>query len=1063
MACAMMSAVEDRSQTITNGLVLNMRKKYRGINPDFLAELRRCIHITSVSNKSLRRCVERMHGKFLVHQKSKNKEVLDRFLQDPFSMPKTRENNTEEERIPTKQTKESVPFNKDVKGIRKKLVNMEERNETLVDEKIKLEVQLETVKEQVDNTAAVCKLLQESLVIAEKSKMKQTKTMSDQVQHLNKKLQIKKDKIKHLTHCIKEVNAVKIMKENEQVMMEEAKTNAELNASKAEEHLCELKRKMKSTVDSCRKKVKKMSTDSKDTTITIIEMEQQVKELKLQNEELTKIMNTDIVKTFKDGRYKDEIREVIMELLAMNVSIRKVDGVIKTILKKLAGKDVEQLPSAWLKSHLLVEARSLADIQLAEVMLKGQDLDAENGHCLHGDATTKFHSKYQDFEVTMADGNTMTLGIVDQIGGDAESTFDSFMYRIKELAGAIQQGTETENTAKLLASLKTTMSDQGPINPLFNQQLKTMREDLLPVALENWGSLSNDMRVQIGSMSNFYCKMHLIVNLEEEAKKALKTFENVVVQDGTNKHSFSTSEPGAARLVRTACKAFTTRGSEEAGIPHLLEAHLNNLGLKNKMVTFCGNRVNILCVNAAAVYYHRHHIADLIHSLPNPNQLLRAVAVDAQEKAFLAGTRALGIIGKTVTGPFWRLLNNMDILGLNEHLLTMKIQFNRWSQDASSILEGESLFNEELVQMHVDDQYEELFRDSSDEDFQIMTQQALELMMASMLIVLERQAVDQLPGGKYWNPSEHLKARAANVPATNVVSERDFAVLDMLVRQKPSARILSHEAMIMWMNNGTVAWLDNLSPEEKEKKMAQARQSSADILQRYKTRREAIKRHRMDSLLQKQEQKKEKERREKNKRVCLTNSLAKLGGVWRSLAEVDNYLKCQKSDKDNVQALVTQLQFHKIVLKAEGGKELFQQSVTKDGKIHIYNCTELRQNLLEVLKINQVESEEAEVETMLEPQPAMTYRSEEDTNVRFVEEKRKLVERLNAARQKRAKKTQKDKLSECLKDTEQLVGKRVKHNCCEEGNTTPVWYAGTVLKISQATSNAINTVLHNQV
>lgn len=86
-------------------------------------------------------------------------------------------------------------------------------------------------------------------------------------------------------------------------------------------------------------------------------------------------------------------------------------------------------------------------------------------------------------------------------------------------------------------------------------------------------------------------------------------------------------------------------------------------------------------------------------------------------------------------------------------------------------------------------------------------------------------------------------------------------MLDMLVRQKPSAWILSHEAMIMWMNNGTVAWLDNLSPEEKEKKMAQARQSSADILQRYKTRREAIKRHRMDFLLQKQEQKK---RREKN-------------------------------------------------------------------------------------------------------------------------------------------------------------------------------------------------------
>lgn len=125
--------------------------------------------------------------------------------------------------------------------------------------------------------------------------------------------------------------------------------------------------------------------------------------------------------------------------------------------------------------------------------------------------------------------------------------------------------------------------------------------------------------------------------------------------------------------------------------------------------------------------------------------------VDAQERACLAGVRALGIIDKTITGPFWRLLNAPDsnILSINEHLLNMKIQFEQWSQDASSLLEGGTLFSQDIVEQHQDILFEELFRESADEDFQVLTQQALELAMSAMQILLERQAADQLPGGKY--------------------------------------------------------------------------------------------------------------------------------------------------------------------------------------------------------------------------------------------------------------------------------------------------------------------------
>ena len=40
--------------------------------------------------------------------------------------------------------------------------------------------------------------------------------------------------------------------------------------------------------------------------------------------------------TFENGKYVDEVQEVIMDLLALNVSMSKVNEVIRTVLHKLA-------------------------------------------------------------------------------------------------------------------------------------------------------------------------------------------------------------------------------------------------------------------------------------------------------------------------------------------------------------------------------------------------------------------------------------------------------------------------------------------------------------------------------------------------------------------------------------------------------------------------------------------------------------------------------------------------------------------------------------------------------
>ena len=180
-----------------------------------------------------------------------------------------------------------------------------------------------------------------------------------------------------------------------------------------------------------------------------------------------------------------------------------------------------------------------------------------------------------------------------------------------------------------------------------------------------------------------------------------------------------------------------------------------------------------------------------------------------------AGVRSLGIINKLITGPFWRLIEKKgSILELNPHFLQMKNKLEVWGIDASPLLRGEPMFDPKNVELHCDKIWDQLFMQTENVSFHTLTQQALEMCMHSLLLVLERLSHDQLPGGKYFLPSDSVKKIAKNVPKTNKISEADFAMLDLLIRKKPNASINALDALIMWSQNKTMKWLDTLSSGE---------------------------------------------------------------------------------------------------------------------------------------------------------------------------------------------------------------------------------------------------------
>ena len=82
---------------------------------------------------------------------------------------------------------------------------------------------------------------------------------------------------------------------------------------------------------------------------------------------------------------------------------------------------------------------------------------------------------------------------------------------------------------------------------------------------------------------------------------------------------------------------------------------------------------------------------------------------DVENQVHLAGLRALGIVDKVITGPYWRILEAPgSILDLNPYLLQMKLSLEEWCKDASGLLEGDKLFRD--VEIHDDDIYAELMK-----------------------------------------------------------------------------------------------------------------------------------------------------------------------------------------------------------------------------------------------------------------------------------------------------------------------------------------------------------------
>ena len=143
-------------------------------------------------------------------------------------------------------------------------------------------------------------------------------------------------------------------------------------------------------------------------------------------------------------------------------------------------------------------------------------------------------------------------------------------------------------------------------------------------------------------------------------------------------------------------KSVQERGCEKSGkMISFATAMKENYGLDRiPLYSFLGNRSNILILNGAGVYFMYQTLLTFFDNIEKENKLLAAVW-DLEVLPYYAACKALGLIGKLLTGPLWRLMvSEKNVLKMSPHYQKMLECFELWAIDASSFLSGDvSLFS----------------------------------------------------------------------------------------------------------------------------------------------------------------------------------------------------------------------------------------------------------------------------------------------------------------------------------------------------------------------------------
>ena len=199
----------------------------------------------------------------------------------------------------------------------------------------------------------------------------------------------------------------------------------------------------------------------------------------------------------------------------------------------------------------------------------GEEYAKKENTSLLSDETSKFGLKFEGFHAADDTGRMWVLGVRQMVTKSSQNILD-VLHQILRDIDDVCASTDNTLSKTILMNIVSTMSDRAATQIKFNELLEEYREHILKETMgTNWDILSNDEQLSCSKLCNFFCGLHVLVHIADAASKSMIETEKGFFGDNlpiSNKSFLKANEPGTARLIRTACKAFARGADEKNGV-----------------------------------------------------------------------------------------------------------------------------------------------------------------------------------------------------------------------------------------------------------------------------------------------------------------------------------------------------------------------------------------------------------------------------------------------------------------------------------------------------------------
>ena len=410
-----------------------------------------------------------------------------------------------------------------------------------------------------------------------------------------------------------------------------------------------------------------------------------------------------------------------------------------------------------------------------------------------------------------------------------------------------------------------------------------------------------------------FCGMHLGVNLRAAQIKSINDHQK--------------SDIGIDTIVHSTCKLLGHLGSHPeygkgvVAFPEFLQGLLNEAyrleydaeELKNalevKLARQVGSRYFVTSRNGGRIFYLHPFIKKFLESLQltKPLNNLEKVVLAHMTTAYdLALLKLDGLLCDKVYSDLMCLLKskklNKSLLCMNQHYLEL-LNYLKLLTDCPMIISDPN------HKVYISEP--RLYKNP-------------QIAAKGMSEKLSIYKSDQLHGGKFWAPSEMVKAKLESISPTNDTAESALGLNDWLHQQNPNCTQRTLSTMVEVMKNSTMTWFQTQDQEIRDSIINLARQRSKKVVLNYQQQKEKQRLERYSlrqDELQKAQVRNEKAKREEER----LNSIE----ITQSSEELDEMLlKVQsttpkKTEKAELMLLRDQIRIRtnrKVPLTIKGKK-----------------------------------------------------------------------------------------------------------------------------------------------